>query len=202
MMETVRFYQSQDGQFKLSKYIAGRLLEPTEAVTLLERKYLGPLDGFRSRMGRPFTAALKLNEEGKVEFVFDESGAGGGETIDFSQQQPVGVCPVDGARVYEGSMAFVCEHSVKKPATCTFRIGKKILSQEISAGQVAKILTEGKSDLLLNFVSQRTKRKFKAFLVLQEGKVKFEFPPREEKAKGAKAKKVAAPKKSTESDEN
>ncbi len=191
MIETVRFYQSQDAQFKLSKYIAGRLIEPSEAITLLEKKFLGPLDGFRSRMGRPFTAALKLNGEGKVEFVFDESGLGGGETIDFSQQEPVGICPVDGAKVYEGSMAFVCEHSVKKPPTCTFRIGKKILAQDISREQAVKILTAGKSDLFLNFVSQRTKRRFKAFLVLQEGKVKFEFPPREEKPKGAKGKKAA-----------
>ena len=194
-METVRFYQSQDGQFKLSKYIAGRLLEPREAQTLIEKKFLGPLEGFRSRLGRPFTAALKLNDESKVEFVFDESGPGGGETIDFSQQEPVGVCPVDGGRIYEGSMAFVCENSLKKPATCKFRIGKKILGQDISREQAVKILTLGKSDLLLNFVSQRTKRKFKAFLVLKEGKVSFEFPPREPKAAGGKAKKLVTAKK-------
>ena len=194
MIEAVRFYQSVDGQFKLSKYIAGRLLEPPEAKALLEKKFLGPLDGFRSRLGRPFSAALKLNEEGKVEFVFDESGPGGGEAIDFSAQEPLGSCPIDGGRIFEGTMAFVCEHSLKKPPTCTFRLGKKILGQEISREQATKIINQGKSDLLLNFVSQRTKRKFKAFLVLQEGKVKFEFPPREAKAPGARKGRAAAKK--------
>jgi DNA topoisomerase III len=152
-------------------------------------------------MGRPFTAALKLNDEGKVEFVFNDSDANGGEAIDFSAQTPLGICPVDGGKVYQGTMAYVCEHSVKKPPTCTFRLGKKILGQEISHEQAGKILQAGKSDLLTGFVSQRTKRKFKAFLALKEGKVTFEFLPREEKTpKGDKAKsekpKTTPPKKS------
>lgn len=190
MMESVRFYQAQDGSFKLSKYIAGRFIEPTEAITLLDKKFLGPLEGFRSKMGRPFTAALKLNDEGKVEFVFNDSDANGGEAIDFSAQTPLGVCPVDGGKIYEGTMAYVCEHSVKKPPTCTFRLGKKILSQEINHEQAGKILQTGKSDLLTGFISQRTKRKFKAFLALKDGKVSFEFLPREEKPpKGDKPKK-------------
>jgi DNA topoisomerase III len=61
---------------------------------------------------------------------------------------------------------------------------------------VHKLLTAGKTDLLENFVSNKTKRKFKAFLAYdkKEGKVGFEFEPRAAKApakKGA-ARKTSA----------
>ena len=54
----------------------------------------------------------------------------------------------------------------------------------------------GKTDLLENFVSNKTRRKFKAFLAYdkKEGKVIFEFEPRAGKAPPAKkaaAKKTA-----------
>ena len=46
-----------------------------------------------------------------------------------------------------------------------------------------KLLATGKTDLLENFVSNKTRRKFKAFLVKQgDGKVGFEFAPRIAKA--------------------
>jgi len=84
-------------------------------------------------------------------------------------------------------LAYVCEHSVAKPKTCDFRSGRIILQQEILPEQMAKLLNEGKTDLLPGFVSQRTRRPFKAFLVRgKDGKVSFEFEERKAKtpAKG------------------
>ena len=42
------------------------------------------------------------------------------------------------------------------------------------------MLTEGKTDLIKGFVSNKTKRGFDAFLTFStaDGKVGFEFPPR------------------------
>ena len=54
-----------------------------------------------------------------------------------------------------------------------------------------KLLADGKTDLLKEFVSNRTRRKFSAYLVAQDGKVGFEFE------KKAPAKKKATTKKST-----
>jgi DNA topoisomerase-3 len=80
-------------------------------------------------------------------------------------------------------LAYVCEHSVAKPKTCDFRSGRIILQQEILPEQMAKLLNEGKTDLLPGFVSQRTRRPFKAFLVRgKDGKVSFEFEERKAKA--------------------
>jgi DNA topoisomerase-3 len=66
-----------------------------------------------------------------------------------------------------------------------------ILQQEIAREQMAKLLENGRTDLLTNFKSSRTGRNFKAFLVKQsDGKIGFEFEKKEPK-EGA-AKKTAA----------
>jgi len=59
---------------------------------------------------------------------------------------------------------------------------------------MTRLLATGKTALLENFVSNKTRRKFKAFLAwdAKEGKVGFEFEPR--KPRVAPAKKVAAKK--------
>ncbi|MEP6664153.1 MAG: topoisomerase C-terminal repeat-containing protein, partial [Verrucomicrobiota bacterium] len=51
----------------------------------------------------------------------------------------------------------------------------------------------GKTDLLPKFISKKTGRAFKAYLVLKDGKTAFEFEPRAAKTKSAKAKKSDAP---------
>ncbi len=62
---------------------------------------------------------------------------------------------------------------------------------------MAKLLTEGKTDLLKGFVSARTRRKFSAFLVRgKDGKVGFEFEAKAPKAAG----KAPAAKASAEGD--
>ncbi len=73
-----------------------------------------------------------------------------------------------------------------------------VLQQTITQEQVRKLLSTGKTDLLDGFVSNRTRRKFKAYLVkTPEGKIGFEFEARAPKAAGSKAgaKKTAAKKK-------
>ena len=71
-----------------------------------------------------------------------------------------------------------------------------ILQRTIERAQMEKLLASGKTDLL-QFVSQRTRRPFQAYLVRQsDGKIGFEFEKRAAKVAGAKpaAKKRAAAK--------
>jgi DNA topoisomerase III len=94
-------------------------------------------------------------------------------------------------------MAYVCEKSVGPNKSCDFRSGKVILQQEIAAEQMRKLLAEGRTDILRGFVSNKTRRKFSAFLVKKpDGGVGFEFEPRPAKAAksppAAKAAKVVA----------
>ena len=81
-------------------------------------------------------------------------------------------------------MAYVCEKSVGPEKSCDFRSGKVILQQAVEPEQMQKLLTTGRTDLLKDFVSSRTRRKFSAYLVRgADGKVGFEFEKREPKPK-------------------
>jgi DNA topoisomerase-3 len=118
------------------------------------------------------------NNNFKLEFDFGQEQSGDAPTeVDFSGQQPIGNCPKCGAGVYEQPLSYLCEHT--PPKKCDFRSGKIILRQEVTRAQMQKLLATGKTDLLEAFVSNRTGRKFKAFLVKQpDGKIGFEFAPR------------------------
>jgi DNA topoisomerase-3 len=193
--------------FSFTKLPAGRAFEPAEVEQFLRDKKIGPLDGFRSKAGWPFTAeiALKYSEEDKnwkLEFDFgnEQDPAQTGELVDFAGQESLGACPKCGARVFEFGANYVCEKSLPtseqpKP-TCDFRSGKIILQQAVAREQMARLLATGKTDLLDKFVSMRTRRPFKAFLAWDKeaGKVNFEFEPRASKfppRKGAAGKTVA-----------
>ncbi len=190
VQETYKRFACTKCDFSITRIPGGRQLEVAEAEQLLREGTIGPLQGFRSRLGRPFAAILKLTPEHKLEFDFgQEGGEGAAEPVDFGDQQPVGPCPKCGAGVYEHGMSYVCEKSVGPARSCDFRSGKVILQQEVSREQMHKLLTEGRTDLLQGFVSARTRRGFKAFLVRgADGKIGFEFEPRPARAaKGARA---------------
>ena len=80
------------------------------------------------------------------------------------------------------------------PRTCTFRVGKTILQRSISREEIAVLLAEGRTPLLDGFISKRTNRPFKAFLVWEPKKksVGFEFEKREKAEKAAKSEASAA----------
>ena len=78
--------------------------------------------------------------------------------------------------------------------TCEFKSGKVILQQPVAREQMTKLLATGATDLLEGFVSNKTRRKFKARLAwdAKEGKVVFAFEPRPPRvAKKAAAKPAA-----------
>ncbi|MDD5175835.1 MAG: DNA topoisomerase III [Sterolibacterium sp.] len=194
IQENYKKFQCKACDFALWKVVAGRQYEPEEVEELLTQRVVGPLQGFRSKMGRPFAAIIKLNAEHQPEFDFGQGDADNAEEVDFSAQETLGACPKCGARVFENGMAYVCEKSVGPAKTCDFRSGKVILQQAIERAQMQKLLADGKTDLLRSFVSNKTRRKFSAFLVRgKDGKVGFEFEPRAPKvAKATTAKTTGA----------
>jgi DNA topoisomerase-3 len=172
--------------FAFWKIMGGRQIEPAEADTLIRTREVGPLEGFRSKMGRPFAAKLKLNDASEVVFDFgnpDETEDG--EAPDFSDKEPLGPCPKCKSSVYELGNSYVCEKSVGPDKTCDFRSGRTILQRPVEPEQMKKLLKDRKTDLL-QFVSARTRRPFSAFLVVQpDGKVGFEFEAKDPtKARG------------------
>jgi DNA topoisomerase-3 len=198
--------------FSFGKTPAGRTFEQAEVEQFLRDKKIGPLDGFRSKAGWPFTSeiALKYNEEEKnwkLEFDFgnDKNSEETGEIVDFTGSESLGACPKCGGAVHEHGSNYICEKAVPTDAqptpTCNFKSGKIVLQQVVEREQIAKLLSTGKTDLLEKFVSNRTRRAFKAFLSwnAEEDKVVFEFeprtskfPPRKTPAKYAAGTKTAA----------
>lgn len=194
--------QSEGCGFSISKIPGGRSFELDEVEQLLINKKIGPLEGFRSKAGWPFTAEIKLSFDDeirnwKLEFDFGEEARKAeeaGEDVDFSNQAPLGSCPKCGGRVFDHGANYVCENAVGTTATCDFKSGKIILQQPVSAQDMTQLLNTGKTPLLEGFVSNKTRRKFKAFLAWdpKAGKVTFEFEPRAAKAPAKSAAKSTA----------
>jgi DNA topoisomerase-3 len=183
--ERYKAFQCVKCDFSLWKALSGRMFEIQEVEAFLKEKQIGPLQGFRSKMGRPFAAVLKLTPEFKVEFDFGNgprNGEGAAAEMDFTGQEPIGKCPKCGARVFEAPMNYICEKATGASRTCDFRTGKIILQRQIDRAQILKLLETGKTDLLDKFISKKG-RPFKAYLAVKDGKVGFEFEPRVRKSK-------------------
>jgi len=166
------------------KNMAGRQFEREEVQTLLETGHVGPLEGFRSKLGRPFAAVVKLDAEGKQSFDFGESDSS--RTIDFTVLPSIGSCPVcKKGTIHDTGTAWQCSNT----PDCKFRMGKSLCQKEIPPEQVIKLLEQGKTDLIPRFISKKG-RPFSAFLKLENGKVGFEF----EERKAAPKKAAARPK--------
>src|SRR3954471_17189708 len=177
VQENYRKFQCQKCDFNIWKVTSGREWSPDEVAELITKRVIGPLTGFRSRMGKPFAAVMRLTEELRLEFDFGQASGEGEEAPDFSSQEPLGACPKDRGRVFEHGMAYTCENAVGPKRACDFRSGRMILQQPIEREQMKKLLETGRTDLLTGFVSKKGRR-FKAFLVKQpDGKIGFEFQP-------------------------
>ena len=100
-----------------------------------------------------------------------------------------------GAAVADGIADRLLGNPVDDELDIRVKTGRIILQQPVSHEELHKLLAEGRTSLLDGFVSNKTRRKFKAFLAWNkaEGKVGFEFEPRAARpaAKKAAARKTA-----------
>ena len=173
--------------FSLSKHPSGRTFEIHEVEELLANHRVGPLSGFMSRRGFPFEGELLLERDKEtgqwgMRFAFEERPEVDAEEI--ASASAVGNCPLCHGRVLDLNDQYVCEHAVNDPRTCTFRVGKTILQRTLTHDEVATLLAEGRTPLLDGFISKRTNRAFKSYLVWDSKKksVVFEFEKREKPA--------------------
>lgn len=178
VQETYRKFGCKQCDFSIWKTMGGRIFEAHEAEELITQKKLGPLDGFRSRLGRPFSAEIRLNEEFKAEFDFGQDAIK--EEVDFSDKTPLGKCPKCSGKVYEHGTSYICEKATGEQSVCDFRSGTTILQRKITEDEMKALLANGRTPLLTKFISKKG-RPFNAFLVVDNGKVGFEFEKREPK---------------------
>jgi DNA topoisomerase-3 len=126
VQENYRKFQCQRCDFSLWKVTSGREWTPEEVAELITKRFVGPLTGFRSRIGKPFSAGVRLNDEFRTEFDFGQprEGEAGGAAPDFSGQESLGACPKCKARVFEHGVAYVCENATGPSPTCDFPLRK------------------------------------------------------------------------------
>jgi Zn finger protein HypA/HybF involved in hydrogenase expression len=188
--ENYRRFACTACEFSISKIPGGRQFEIEEVEELLLKKEIGPLQGFRSKMGRPFAAILKLakDDDGnwKMEFDFGQNDdEGDGEPVDFSEQTPVGKCPKCGGSVYEHGMKYVCENAGQRE---DLRLHHR--QDHPAAGNLARADRQA-ADRRQDRPADRLQvvaygRNFKAFLVKQpDGKIGFEFEARSRRRRAA-----------------
>jgi len=180
VQENYRKFKCQKCDFSIWKVVSSREFAPEEIESLITKRSVGPLTGFRSRVGKPFAAMVRLTPEFRAEFDFGRQADADGTAakVDFSGLTPLGPCPKCGGRVFEQPMAYICENSANPTRRCDFRSGRVILQRPIEPEEIKKLLATGKTDLLHRFVSRKG-RPFSAFLVrAADGKVGFEFAPR------------------------
>ncbi len=210
ILENYRLYRSQDTVASANnrafpalvvyKNASGHNLTLDEVRALIADGEIGPISDFKSRFGKPFTAKLKLekNESGLLRSVFvfpEREGDADAAAFDYAGAPVVGECPATKLKIYDTPFGYRPNPAdvTKTLKIAPFSMAKKMLGAEITAEQVSKLLSEGKTDLIKGFVSNRTKRPFDAFLCLgkNSSKVRFEFPPREAKPKTEKTEKKA-----------
>lgn len=178
--ETYKKFQCQRCDFAVWKILAGRQFEVEEMETLITQREVGPLQGFRSKMGRLFSANIKLTDDFEMKFDFGNDDEDQ-EHVDFTGQTSLGKCPLCQHSVYEHGIFYTCEKAVGASRTCSFKMGKIILERPIEREQVIKLLETGKTDLLTQFISRKG-RPFSAYLVRNpDGKIGFEFEQKKNK---------------------
>lgn len=93
-------------------------------------------------------------------------------TASFTTSKGIGECPLCGKPVTENSKAYGCSGWKEG---CKFTIWKKVAGKTISKAQAKKIINSGRSDLIKGFKSKKG-TEFDAYLKLENGEIKFEFP--------------------------
>ncbi|MDP6869783.1 MAG: DNA topoisomerase [Candidatus Poseidoniaceae archaeon] len=155
--------------FVMWKDSSGRWFDRETAKKLIEEKSIVDLHGFFSRNGESYGNNVSITEKGTINFANKATETTNADDVELC------ACPrCNSGTIRIGTNVYSCDNG-----ECQFRgLGKNICKRDISSDEALKILTEGKSELIEDFTSKRGK-KFPAYLVLEEKKVGFEFPPRE-----------------------
>ena len=185
LIETFRAYKSKDGKFIIYKTIGNRKISEAEVRELVTKGKVGPLEGFKSKMGRPYTATLKLDENFAVKFQFGDNPDGTERRPENLEDAPVvgkcpksamGLCKCKTGELVETETAYVCRCPKGEERKCSFRLGKTMLSHTITRAEIESLTNTGKTPVIEDFVSKRTKKKFSAALALDaRGGISFEF---------------------------
>ncbi len=189
--------------FSMSRTILGKEITREQLEQVLREGKSELISGFVSaRTHRAFDAFLKLDAaKGNVGFEFpprEARPAKGGKASadkkftaadataeDLSKAKRHGAVKVKGKgehELLESEQAWHVEGVFYGKNRKPLVIPRVMCGIELSADTVGRLLTKGKSELIKDFVSHKSGRKFDAYLVFTPatGRISYEFPPRSE----------------------
>jgi len=176
LRETLRGYKSQDGEFMIYKVIGGRKMEESEVAELVAKGVVGPLDGFISAKTRAnFAATLKLVKDettGKWKAEYDF-----GDKVDLGTVESFWTDPATGSELCEVGSSYVLREKENGEWKQALRVPRLMCKREVPREEVVRLVEQGKTDLIKGFISKKG-RPFDAFLVRNDAKIRWEFPPR------------------------
>jgi DNA topoisomerase III len=174
--------ESKGCHFALARKLLGRTMTREEAITYITAGKTPFLEGFISRRGRPFKAALILGDHGRHTWEFpsreETTKTKTAEAGAVTDKEPLGVCPAcHKGKVVTAENAFLCAEG---ESGCGFMLPRTILGREMTRAEVVEYVTKGETSMLEGFISRRG-RPFKAALSQGKGgKYRWKFPPRGE----------------------
>ncbi|EXJ13905.1 DNA topoisomerase 3 [Imhoffiella purpurea] len=151
-------YRSGCG-FTIWKQVAGMTLSEIQVRSLIERGNTDPIEGFRSKSGRIFSAALRLDGKGKVVMDFGAAKPSGTEAVrsgpdtetraadsDRAAQRlglPALTCPKCGlGRIIEGRRGYGCD---RYREGCDFVIWKEVEGLSLSETMLIDLVSRGET---------------------------------------------------------
>jgi DNA topoisomerase-3 len=156
--------------------VARREISLRMAKTLLDRGVTGTVKGFKSRENKPFEAALRIDEEGRVRLHFPEPDS-------------LGACPACGKPVRRRGRIYTCDTGRE----CRFVVFGEMTGKAIPEAAVKQLLAGGRSGLITGFES-REGRSFDGVLVWTDQRVEVvERDPREDAGPAGPCPRCQAP---------
>ena len=134
--------------------VAKRTVSETMARLLLNQRQTKVVKGFKSRKGKDFAAALRLDDEGKVVF-------------EFPKPEALGSCPACGTPVAHRGKIFTCETG----RDCPFVVFAEMSGLQITEDAVRTLLADGRTGLLTGFKT-KAGRSFDGILEWNGARVK------------------------------
>jgi DNA topoisomerase III len=180
--ETLRTWSCERGgregpcEFVVWKEVGGRYVDRRSAFELVDGTETPVKPGFFSREGREYEASLVRTEDGRV--VVRPRGANV-EDDESVQPADVGPCPFHpDLMVRRSARGYRCDGFADKK--CKLNLPLQVCQRQLSLEEVLQMLgPERKTTVLEGFISKRN-RPFSASLLLDDsGRIKWEFPPRE-----------------------
>lgn len=159
------------------KTVAKLKLKKAQVRELLTKGHTGRIEGFTSKAGKPFAAALRLDAAGKVTFAFGDSR---GEPRPAPPTAPVATpptteppspqglltCPKCGrGRVIEGRRGFGCN---RYREGCDFVVWKQVAGRTIGESEIRALVLDGHTGLIRGFSDANTGARVDARLRLDE----------------------------------